>query len=58
MHVRPLLAYASCAWSPTYSNAVRQIESVQRNFTKRLPGFTHIDYDGMLAILATSNIDS
>ena len=30
-----------CAWSPTYNNAIRQIESFQRNFTKRLPAFTH-----------------
>jgi hypothetical protein len=50
----PRICY-SCAWSPTYRNAGRHIESVQRNFTKRLPGFTHIDYDGRLAKL---NIDS
>jgi hypothetical protein len=54
-YVQPLLEYASCARSPTYSKAIRQTESVQRNFTKRLPGFTHIDYDGRLATL---NIDS
>jgi hypothetical protein len=38
-----------------YGDAIRQIESAQRNFTKRLPGFAHIDYDDRLTAL---NIDS
>jgi hypothetical protein len=47
----PLIEYASCVWSPTCGDSILQIESVQRNFTKRLSGFAHIDYDAL-------NIDS
>jgi hypothetical protein len=53
--VQPLLEYASCVRSRTYDNAVQQIESGQRKFTKRLPGFAHTDYGGRLAAL---NLDS
>ena len=37
-YVRPLLEYCSCVWSPYLQTPNRQIESVQRRFTKRLPG--------------------
>ena len=37
--VRPIIEYVSCVWSPYRVNQVKQIESVQRKFTKRLPGY-------------------
>jgi hypothetical protein len=43
MYARSLLEYANCVWSPMYGNAICQIESVQRKFPKRLPGFEHTD---------------
>ena len=43
-HVRPLLEYASCVWSPYLLKHIQQIESVQRRFTKRLPGLFNVSY--------------
>ena len=42
--VRPLyiLEYCSCVWSPYLRTSNRQIESVLRRFTKRLPGFARL----------------
>ena len=37
-YVRPLLEYASPVWSPSTKGAISKIESVQRRFTKRMPG--------------------
>ena len=34
-HIRPLLEYASTTWSPSYIGLIHQLESVQRNFTKK-----------------------
>jgi hypothetical protein len=36
VYVRPLLEYACCVWSPVYANAIQQIESVQRRFTRKI----------------------
>ena len=38
-YVRPLVEYASPVWSPSHIYLINAIESVQRAFTKRLPGF-------------------
>jgi hypothetical protein len=48
VYVRPLLEYATCVWSPSYSNAIKQIECVQCKFTKGLPGFRHFSYSNRL----------
>jgi len=48
VYVRPLLEYATCVWSPSYSNAIQQLECVQRKFTKGLPGFRHLPYSNRL----------
>lgn len=37
--VRPLLEYASPAWSPYLLQDIDLLESVQRNFTRSLPGY-------------------
>jgi len=39
VYVRPIVEYASCVWSPHYGYAIDKVESVQRRFKKRLPGF-------------------
>ena len=38
LNVRPLLEYATCVWSPYRLGQIKHVESVQRKFTKRLPG--------------------
>jgi hypothetical protein len=55
VYVRPLLEYACCVWSLVYANAIQQIESVQRRFTKRLPAISSFTYAQRLAEL---NMDS
>jgi len=35
-YLRPILEYAFCVWSPTYTTVIELIKSVQRKFTKRL----------------------
>jgi hypothetical protein len=48
VYVRPLLEYASCVWSPHHTTLIKQIESVQRKFTKRLPGLRGLNYNDRL----------
>jgi hypothetical protein len=47
-YVRPLLEYASCVWSPYHIVTIKQIESVQRKFTKKLPGLKDLSYSDRL----------
>jgi len=56
-YVRPILQYASCVWSSTYTAAIKLIESVQRTFTKRLPGYSHLDYAGRLRRLKVESLE-
>ena len=42
-HIRPSLEYASSIWSPYQIGLIDRVESVQRRFTKRIPGLTTID---------------
>ena len=41
-YVRPLLEYASYVWSPYLRKHTKRIESVQRQFTKRLFSISHL----------------
>ena len=43
-YTRPLLEYASSVWSPSYLTEIFLIESLQRDFTKRIPGLSHLPY--------------
>jgi len=53
-YVRPLLEYAVCVWSPYQLDDVAKIKSVQRRFTKRLPGLSNTSYSDRLAVLGLS----
>ena len=44
-YVRPMLEYCSPVWSPVSVSLINQHESVQRRFTKRLPGLRSLTYD-------------
>jgi len=50
-YVRPILEYSSAVWSPSLITLINKIESVQRNFTKRLPGLQNLNYGERLNIL-------
>jgi hypothetical protein len=40
--LRTILEYAACTWSPHHKSAIKQIESVQRRFTKILSGLAKV----------------
>ena len=56
-YVRPLLEYASPIWSPSHLTLISAIESVQRNFTKRLPGLQNFNYSDRLKILTLKSLE-
>jgi len=56
-YVRPILEYASCVWSPYQMGQLKQIESVQRSFTRRLLYHTCIDYKTRLIRLGVDSIE-
>jgi len=58
VYVRPLVEYASCVWSPHHVTLVKLVESVQRRFTKRLPGFWALDYEARLASLGIDSLEA
>ena len=45
VYVRPLLQYASCTWCPHHMLEIKQLEPVQRKFTKRLPEYASLCYN-------------
>jgi len=50
-YVLPLLEYCSPVWSPHSFSDILLLESVQRRFTKRIPGLVHMSYCERLAAL-------
>ena len=56
-YVRPLLEYCSSVWSPLFKKDIIKIESVQRRFTKRLPGYKHLTYPQRLRKLNMESLE-
>jgi hypothetical protein len=44
MYVLPILLYCSPIWSPHAVEEKMKLESIQKSFTKRLPGFADLNY--------------
>ena len=57
IYTRPLLEYASTIWSPSYITEIILIESVQRDFTKRIPGCSHLSYHERLSVLGLQSLE-
>jgi len=57
VYVLSIIEYASCVWSPYHVNLVKLIESVQRKFTKRLPGYASLSYKDRLSHLALHSLE-
>jgi len=55
--VRPILEYASPVWSPHLIKDIDHIESVQRTFTKYLPGLKNKSYNERLKFLGTESLE-
>ena len=57
-HLRkPILEYASRAWSPSTSTNIKKVESVQKRFTKRLKGLRDVDYHNRLSGLDLDRLE-
>ena len=56
VYVRPMMEYCSPLWSPSIQ-LVNQLESVQRRFTKRLPGFNSFSYDERCTRLGINRLE-
>ena len=55
--VRPLLEYCSPVWCSSYKYLVDFVESVQRSFTKYLPGFSFVSYSERLKRLKFDTLE-
>ncbi len=56
-YVVPLLEYCSQVWNPQNLNDIRRLKSVQRLFTKRLPGYQGLNYAARLDKAGLSTLE-
>jgi hypothetical protein len=56
-YVRPILEYNSPVWSPFYICDIDKIESVQRSYTKRMPGMLDVTYPHRLELLGLESLE-
>ena len=56
VYVRPI-KYASCVWSPYHGSKTKQVESVQKRFTKRLAGCALLNCDARLSRLGLESLE-
>ena len=56
-YVRPILEYSSVCWSPCLVRDIVKVESVQRRFTKRIPGLHHYSYSERLRLLGLVSLE-
>ena len=56
-YVRPLVEQKSVIWSPYTVKDIENIETVQRRFTKRLPGFCALSYTERLKRLNLPSLE-
>ena len=57
-YVRPILESSSPVWSPNLKFNIENIESVQRYFTRRLPGLKDLSYENRLNVLNLDTLES
>jgi len=55
--VRPKLEYASVVWSPLIKKEISLIEKVQRKFTKKMHGMSHLSYKERLSALGVEPLE-
>ena len=56
-YVRPILEYNSPVWSPCLKKDILLVESVQRKFTKRIPGMSGLTYFSRLKRLNLESLE-
>lgn len=55
-YVRPILEYASPVWNPVYVGLIDKLESVQRNFTKRIYSLCKLSYSERLSDMGLESL--
>jgi len=56
-YVRPLVEYCSPVWSPSIIGQIKRLESVQKVFSKKLPGMRHLSYEERLSVLNLESLE-
>jgi len=56
-YIRLMLEYNSPVWSPSVKKDIILIESVQRHFTKRIPGLATMTYHSRLKLLNLKSLE-
>ena len=56
-YIRSGLEYCSSVWNPYLAKDIKLVESVQRRFTKRMPGMRSLSYRERLGILDLSTLE-
>ena len=56
-HVRPKVEHLTPIWSPFYLKDIDSIERVQRSFTKKIPGLSHMSYKERLQTLGIKSLE-
>ena len=57
-YIRPLVESSTPIWNPYLLSDINKIESVQRKFTKRLPGLRHFSYSERLHQLKLCSLET
>lgn len=57
VYVLPIVEYCSVVWSPHLVRDIELMESVQRRFTKRLPGLWNVQYSQRLRKVGLERLD-
>jgi len=58
VHARLLVEYASPIWTPSLLTAVDKSETVQRRFTKRIPGLYSRNYHTRLKLIGIESFEA
>ena len=57
IYIRPILEYNSCVWSPRWLKDIDLIESIQRSFTRRIPGLSEYSYTERLRMCSLESLE-
>jgi hypothetical protein len=56
-YIRPIVEYCSCVWCPHFIKDIDLIESIQRRFTRSIPGLASLPYTTRLERLGLQSLE-
>ena len=56
-YIRPVLEYNTPIWNPSAVMDLKRVENVQRSFSRRVPGLSHLSYFERLAALNLQTLE-